>query len=380
MYFINYAFKYKKDYKNYKRGKMKRILLVDRIYLINTRNKRIIDSLKEKHEIKFCAWNRESRKIEEDNNYIYSSNEGYGKKIKKLLGMRKYLSFIKKVISEYKPDIIIASQWDMLLLTILSNFKGKIIYENLDIPSNSSRLILKILLILEKWMLKKVDGIIFASRFFLPLYSQYKGRKLLLENLPLKETDRKQEIELEKREKIRISFIGSLRYFETMKNLLFSIQESSNIEVYLIGKGAENYKFKELIKKQNLKNIFMVDEYKYEEIKKFYLNTDLIWAVYPNKNYNVKFAISNKFFESILFEKPCFFAKDTLLGDFVEKHNIGIVVDPYDVEEIKKKTEKLNKKAILELQKNIKKYKKEKDLYWENQEAKLLEFINRVGE
>lgn len=165
-----------------------------------------------------------------------------------------------------------------------------------------------------------------------------------------------------------------------MKNLLFSIQGNSNIEVYLIGKGAENYKFKDLIQKQNLKNIFMIDEYKYEEIKRFYLNTDLIWAVYPNKDYNVKFAISNKFFESILFEKPCFFAKYTLLGDFVEKNNIGIVVDPYDTEEIKKKIEKLNEKTILELQENIKKYKKEKDLYWENQEVKLLEFINRVGE
>lgn len=361
-------------------GRMKKILLIDGVYFINTRNRRIIDSLKEKYEVKFCAWNRENRKVEDSENYVYSSNEGYGKKIKKLLGMKNYLLFIKKVINEYSPDIIIASQWDMLLLTILSKFEGKIVYENLDIPTSSNKLILKVLLILEKWMLKKVDGMIFASRFFIPLYSQYKGRKLLLENLPLKEIDIKQQIELEKRKKIRISFIGSLRYFETMKNLLFSIQGNSNIEVYLIGKGAENYKFKNLIQKQNLKNIFMIDEYKYEEIKRFYLNTDLIWAVYPNKDYNVKFAISNKFFESILFEKPCFFAKDTLLGDFVGKNNIGIVVDPYDVEEIKRKLERINEKIILELEQNIKKYKKEKDLYWENQEIKLLEFINRVGE
>lgn len=356
---------------------MNRILIIDGIYPINTRNKRIINTLKKENEVKFCAWNRGNIEFEDKENYIYSSNEGYGKKIKKLLGMKNYLNFIKQTINNYNPEIVIASQWDMLLLTILSDFKGKIIYENLDLPTSSNKVILKTLLLLEKVMLKKIAGIIYASRFFIPLYSKYKIKELLLENYPLREIDEK-EFEIGKRKKLRISFIGGLRYFETMKNLLIASQDKENIEIYLIGKGPENDKFKNFINENRLKNIFIIDSYKYEEIKKLYLNTDFVWAVYPNRDYNVKFAISNKFFESILFEKPCFFAKDTLLGDFVEQNQIGITVDPYNVKEIEDKIAKLNKNIILELQENIKKYKEKEKLYWEDKEKDLLEFIDKI--
>ena len=36
----------------------------------------------------------------------------------------------------------------------------------------------------------------------------------------------------------------------------------------------------------------------------------MVWAAYPNKDYNVKYAISNKFFESLVYEKPTFFSKE----------------------------------------------------------------------
>ena len=248
---------------------MKKILLIDGVYPINTRNLRIYKTLIAKYEIRFCAWNRNNIEYKDKNNFIYSSNEGYGKKIKKLLGMKAYLKFINQIVKKYQPEVIIASQWDILLLTILSKFKGKIVYENLDLPTSSNKLLLLFLLKLEKWMLKKVNGIIFASRFFVPLYEKNNVEKLLLENLPLKEIDFQKEFDIQKRNKIKISFIGGLRYFETMRNLLLAVQENNNVELYLIGRGPENNKFKNFIETKNLKNVLIIDNYKYEEIKKF---------------------------------------------------------------------------------------------------------------
>lgn len=357
---------------------MKKILLIDGIYPINTRNTRIINSLTKKYEVKFCAWNREKLIYNDERNYIYSSNEGYGNKIKKLFGMKKYLKFIKNTVKEYKPEILIASQWDMLLLVVLSGFRGKIIYENIDLPSSTRKIIIKILLLLEKVLLKKADGIIFASRFFEKLYINYNKNKIILENLPLKEIDLEQNIKLEKREKLRISFIGGLRYFNVMKNLLLAIQDMEKVEIYLIGKGAESKKFQEFINKQKLKNIFLIGAYNYKDIKNFYLNSDLIWAVYPNRDYNVKFAISNKFHESILFNKPCFFSENTLLGNMVDKEKIGIVVNPYDIEAIKREIKNLTLNKILRLKDNIKKYKKNRELFWEDIESDLLKFVEDI--
>ena len=357
---------------------MKKILLIDGIYPINTRNTRIINSLIKKYKVKFCAWNRENITYTDTKNYIFSSNEGYGNKIKKIFGMKNYLKFIKSKIREYNPDIVVASQWDMLLLVILSGYKGKIIYENIDLPSSNYKFLTWILLLLEKLLLKKVDGIVFASRFFSDLYINYSKNKLILENLPLKEIDLEQNIELEKREKLRISFIGGLRYFEVMKNLLLSIQEIEKVEIYLIGKGAESKKFQDFIANQKLKNIFLIGSYNYKEIKKFYVNSDLVWAVYPNEDYNVKFAISNKFHESLLFTKPCFFAEKTLLGNLVAREQIGIIVNPYDIKDIKQKINELNPNKILKLEKNIQNYKKNKKLFWEDIQSNLLKFIQNV--
>lgn len=88
---------------------LKKILLIDGVYPVNTRNLRIYKTLMQKYTIKFCAWNRSNFQYNDKNNFIYSSNEGYGKKIKKLLGMKAYLSFIKQTIKEYRPELIIAS-------------------------------------------------------------------------------------------------------------------------------------------------------------------------------------------------------------------------------------------------------------------------------
>lgn len=166
---------------------MKKILLVDKMYPLNTRNERLIMTLRKKFKVNFIAWDRESNCKESiEDGYIFSSFEGYGNKIKKIIGMRKYFKFLKEKILENKPDILICSHWDMLLLCKLMKYKGKILYENLDLPTSKNKIILFILLKLEKILVKNIDGILFASRFFVKLYDEVKCPKLLIENLPLK--------------------------------------------------------------------------------------------------------------------------------------------------------------------------------------------------
>ena len=89
---------------------MKKILLVDKMYPLNTRNERLIMTLRKKFKVNFIAWDRESNCKESiEDGYIFSSFEGYGNKIKKIIGMRKYFKFLKEKILENKPDILICS-------------------------------------------------------------------------------------------------------------------------------------------------------------------------------------------------------------------------------------------------------------------------------
>lgn len=360
---------------------MKKILLIDKMYPLNTRNERLIMTLKKRFKVNFIAWDRESLyKGERKDGYIFSSNEGYGNKIKKIIGMRKYFKFLKEKILEDKPDILICSHWDMLLLCKLIRYKGKLVYENLDLPTSKNKIILFFLLKLEKILIKNIDGIIFASRFFIELYDKVICPKILIENLPLKKIIIKYEEKKEKTKNIRIAFIGSLRYFEDMKKLLEAVQKIENIEVYLIGKGSEDEKFRKFIINEKLERVFMIGNYNYEEIAKYYQISDFIWAVYPAEDYNVKYAISNKFHESIIFEKICFFSKDTLLGEYIDKKKIGISIDASNSESIKKTILYMvnHPEKVKEILKNIKIYKQNKILYWEENEENLIKFIEEL--
>ena len=51
--------------------------------------------------------------------------------------------------------------------------------------------------------------------------------------------------------------------------------------------------------------------------------------------------------------------------------------NPYDIKEIKNKIEELNKNIIFNLKKNIKKYKENQNLYWEDNEKYILNFIKK---
>lgn len=350
---------------------MKKILLIDGIYPINTRSLRIIRTLSEENDIKFCAWNRNDILVSDNFNYIYSSNEGYGNKVKKILGMYKYYKYLKSKNLEFNPELIIASQWDMLLLAVLlKSKKQKLIYDNIDMPTSEFNLVIKLLRFLEAGLLKKTDGIIYASRFFKKCYN-LKISNIILENKPLKELVTKEKIEY-KSKKIKISFMGTIRYYEVFEKV-FEVLENyqDKVEFLFFGTGHAEDKLKELVKIKNIKNIKFFGKYNYDEIGKFYNSSDLVWAVYPAEDYNVKYAISNKFHESILFEKPCLFSKDTLLGEFIQKENIGISLRIEELEIVIK--ELCDGKIDLDiLKENIKNYKlKNSKIYWEDEEKQL---------
>lgn len=310
-------------------------ILLDTSYPINTRNQKLIHSLRTHYpdsEIHILTWNRDNRPLatNETNQHIYYKAAAYGNLLKKLRGLIGYKKYLKSVLQTIKPDVIIASHWDTLMLAApLKKEKQLLIYENLDIPTSSHPFILKILQYLEKRALRHTDLIIQASRFFVHLYETFPVCQLVLENKPLFKDI---PSHLFPKNHFRISFMGMIRYPEILKNLIDGTKDLENVELCFYGEGPD---FKEIESYcQKRANIHLYGKYEYEQIGEFYLNSDLIWAVYPNKDYNVKYAISNKFHESLFFKRPCVFAQETRLGDFVTEKQIGFTVDPYDPHKI----------------------------------------------
>ncbi|WP_159730176.1 glycosyltransferase [Sphingobacterium sp. 18053] len=317
-----------------------KVLLVDSSYPINTRNIRIVESLRKRlnqSEVHIAAWNRDGRFDIDDKDikyHVFEKKAAYGNPLQKLIALFSYFFYLKRINASLQPKILIASHWDMLLLcSLLKSKDQKLVYENLDLPTAESSFVRKILDALEKRSLKNTDLIIFASRFFQQRYDFFSGSKVVIENLPITENALIEKKYFYESDKLKISFIGTVRYFDVMKNLVDSIV-GLDVEVLFWGDGPDFARLKAYTSDNTQVKIF--GSYEYNHIRDIYEVSDLVWAVYPSLDYNVKYAISNKFYECFKYCRPGIFATDTCLADVVKHEEIGFTVNPYDQQAIRK--------------------------------------------
>lgn len=310
---------------------MKRIVLIDECFPINTRNKRILDSLasfyKDTVQLEVITWDRNNEyKGNQTGFHVYKKASAYGNRVQKFINMWGYYRFCRLLILQMKPDVVIASHWNNLLMLPKLNRKSQmLIYENLDMPSGpffirmcTSRL--------EKLKMREVDLTVHASRFFVSQYpSDYS--QIVLENKPTFKIVARESHESSF--PIRVAFIGNLRYYDILKNLLEALRDDKRFQLFFHGNGPAQNQLEKLA--GGASNIFFTGRYAYEDVPRLYEQTDLVWAAYPNKDFNVKFAISNKFHESVMLGVPAVYSVRTSLGEYAAQQNIGLLVDPYSV-------------------------------------------------
>ena len=320
---------------------MLHILLVDDCYPINTRNQKIINSLKknygDKVKLTVVAWDRNNGYTEAQPGYVvYKKTSAYGHKTRKLMNLWGYRQFCRATIQQQRPDVVIASHWNNLLMVPqLDRSRQMLIYENLDVPTEGY-LVRKASTLLERMEMQRADLTIHASRFFPKLYPA-SCNQLVLENKPTFQAPKPQPYAPHK--PLRIAFIGLLRYRDILGTLIDAVRNDERFELYFHGDGHAK-EFLEAHASQ-AGNVFFTGRYAYNDVARLYEQTDVVWAAYPNKDFNVKYAISNKFHESLTFGIPTVYANETCLGDFVTEHHIGMAVDPYSSDAIKQLLEKI---------------------------------------
>lgn len=317
-----------------------KVLLIDSNFPINTRNSKIVESLvNSSFIVDIATWNREDFVIDNQshkNYHIFTFKSELGNKVKKLFNSLRYYKFLKNVNESVLPDVIIASHFDMLIMSsIFMKKKQILVYENLDIPTHSNKIVLFFLRLFERVALQKANIIIHASRFYKELYTFFEKDQLILENRPNVNRST-MSTRKDKNEKLVVSFIGNIRYIEILKNLILATKEIDKIVIHIYGDGYQRKELLEFVENYNLLDkVFFFGKFLYDQIGEIYHNSDLVWAVYPNRDFNVKYAISNKFHESLEYETPGVFANNTCLGKLIVEKELGFVVDPYCVESIK---------------------------------------------
>lgn len=328
---------------------------------------KVLSQQEEKFDELYCSYNLDNRDVKsfEENKIIFKKkykNSLFGKVLRILVLVNE----TKKIIKENKIEVILCRGFIPLVIIFLSLDirKYKVYYDVHDLLEGKNR---KIYHFIEKKILKNVDKIILASRFYKEFYRMYENKVTILENYPSKKLyslNNLEAINFPKNKKI-LSFIGIIRYYDIFEKILKNIKDK-DINFLIFGVGPDEKKIKKYCIEKKIKNVYFFGEYSYKELHKFYNISDFIWAAYDYREENVRYAISNKFFENLAFDKIGIYSKNTKLGEIVQRNKIGLIVDPFDDNDLNKLFEVIETKTFELIYSNITSYKKENNIYLED--------------
>ena len=274
--------------------------------------------------------------------------------LKRAIMSRGYQKSALKKLNEIKPNVLYCGGLDSLIIAakyMRKNKNTKVIYEVADLresyiakPKNIiKRFLNNYIKAKEKKLFKNVDLLVVTSPLF---YDRYycnlisRDRMVFIPNAPDKEIFANYKRKSEGT--FTIGFIGGIRYLKQMK-MLVDVAGELDCEVLFAGAGGTSSEYEEITAYcRDKEYVTFSGRYDYEkEIAGLYEKVDCVYAVYDADNPNVRIALPNKLYESIVCELPIIVARGTYLSELVQEWNVGVVVKHDDSVELKKELKKL---------------------------------------
>lgn len=171
-------------------------------------------------------------------------------------------------------------------------------------------------------------------------------------------------------DKLRISFIGTVREFDTIKLMMDVAEKFDDVVFYIHGGGVSYEDIKAI--SGSYRNTVIQGRFDFKDVKQLYQNTDIVYSIYDSTQLNIKEAFPAKGFEAIISETPVITNKNTYFGDLVQQSDIGFVIDERSPDDLEALVGSLlcDRAVLHQKAENIKKIKK--DFLWETQSDKLL--------
>jgi glycosyltransferase involved in cell wall biosynthesis len=248
-----------------------------------------------------------------------------GNKFKKIVPMFYFRKTVNQIIKNGNYDrIIILNTLPAVLLSnvLISNYKGKYILDIRDYTYEKY-----------KFYKKRVDNLVKNS--FITTVSSFgffrfleNNKKIYLNhNISNWNIFGFSDKELSEKPKIKIGFVGVVRYMKENMNLMRQMKNNEKYEFIYIGNTYPECNLEKTCKNENIENVTFKGEFNNKDKPEIYKEIDIINALYGNESLEVQTALPNKLYDAIIFKKPMIVSKGTYLAELVEKYKIGITVD-----------------------------------------------------
>jgi hypothetical protein len=290
----------------------------------------IFDSMNIKYEVLY--WNREATNKKYPDNYI-----GYKKKSKlnknlyyKFFDFLGYKLWLNKKLKtkEYKKLIILSTLAGIINYKVLvGKFKGKYIFDIRDYSYECIKIFYRI----EKNIIKNSYFTCISSegfKIFLPKEFTYVNVHNFNNN------DIKHISNFNKKNKdqtLNLVWMGAVRYFIHQKKIINRLKNDSRFNMIYHGSGADLEDYKKYCRENKVHNIIFTGEYNNEKKHELITEADIINNSYmTHKVMEVKYAISNKFYDGIIHKIPQLVETNTFKHEKVRNKGLGIGIDPDD--------------------------------------------------
>ena len=103
---------------------------------------------------------------------------------------------------------------------------------------------------------------------------------------------------------LKIGYVGKIRYKDECQKFLLHIKNDKRIIFEFYGDGEDENNLKKFCAINNINNTVFYGKYEAGEKKFILKNIDIIYNGYGNKLNNVKYALSNKYYDALYYKKP----------------------------------------------------------------------------
>lgn len=271
--------------------------------------------------------NTQKNVIHEGNEFTYCHSTTTSR-LKKLLPVYKYISFIKKLIKRNKYDkLIVMTTMPAVLLKplLIGEYKERYIYDYRDTTYEHF-----------KFFRNAVDKIIdhsyftaMSSRGYLHVLSE--NNKIIFNHNISNVDDAVSSVDkLSEKHLVVIGFLGYVRYFDVNSLLINQFKNYADYRLLYAGTPFSDCDLAGYAETVGANNVEVIGKYDNRNKARFYERIDIINSMYSMNSSEVEYAIPNRLYDAALFKKPIMTTKGTYLSGIVEKYNLGFSVDPFN--------------------------------------------------
>lgn len=241
----------------------------------------------------------------------------------KLFSYARYACFVRRVVrkNHYRNLIVFGSQLSVFLIPLLLfSYRRKYIIDFRDLSIEQYPVIKTLFSCVLR---ESYCNVVSSSGFikYLP-----KADYIVAHNLNMDLARKGLDITYKPpRRPYEVLTIGGIRDYESNMEVVKSLANSSIYNIKFVGKGYASKKIEESCLLNSYTNVSFSGYYKKEDEPEIIKSSSVLNIFYPQIKSHMS-AMSNRFYNSLIYKKPMIVTAGSIQGEYVEKYNLGVSV------------------------------------------------------